>query len=501
MDRKPSGNGADKRRAQQNKSAARPGTDGKSKKRSAADTQELPDLSSARKKEAAKGKNTSSGKQPRRKKGDTPVEERTRSKLKLNKPPKREPMDQEEIDRQAQKVLEKPRKQKPQKPEKPLAPPKKPLSPYLRRMRKLLLGAITVLALVSVCIVLAFTVFFKIEEIDVEGKTRYNADDIIASSQIVLGDNLFLCRTSPGIKQIQSDFAYIEDVTIDKKLFNKIVITVSEAAPASEVESEGRYIVLSERGKILEINTESKYEVPTVLGAQLKNVKLSSMIEYGDENLKKYLDKIILGIKEVGLEHIRTVDLSDHSRIMLVRENGFKIILGGFENLDYKLKSAAGIIKNNVSDTDPGTLDVSLASSDGGKSYLHIGEEKKEEPKPQEDDSKKEENKDGEDSQPADNGDGGNNNGDDNTGDNNWDDNTGDNNWDDNTGDNNWDDNTGDNNWDDNTGDNNWDDNTGDNNLDDNTGDNNWDDNTGDNNRDDNTGDNNWDYDNNDGGE
>ncbi len=316
-------------------------------------------------------------KKSKRRKGgrNTPVEEQTKAKLRLNKPQKKEPMAQEEIDREAEKILDKPKKEAPKKPDKPLAPAKKPMSPYMRRLRQVLLGVITLTVLAAVCVVLSLTVFFKIEEITVEGETRYDTDKIIASSEIVLGDNLLLCKTSPGVEKIKDDFAYIEEVSIDKHLFNKITITVAEATPASEVESGGKFIVLSQKGKIIEINDQSKYNVPTVLGASLKNVKLASYIEYGDENLKKYLDKIIVGIKDYGIRDIRTVDLKDHSRIMLIREKGFKVIIGGFENLDYKLRTAAAILNENVKDTDLGTLDVSLASPEGGKSYLKLGEE------------------------------------------------------------------------------------------------------------------------------
>ena len=297
---------------------------------------------------------------------------RNGSKLKIQKEPVKRRMNQDEADRTAEKVLERPKRStEKKKPDpKPLAPPKEPMSPYLRKLRRVLLTAATVIVLLAICTVLSLTVFFKIDTIEVEGQTRYDHSEIISASKIEPGDNLILCNTSPGEKNIEETFPYIEEVSINKKLFNKISIEVREAVPASVVESDGKYIVLSKKGKILEVNDEMTYNVPAVMGAKLKNIKLGSSIEYKDQNLKKYLDRIITCLSELEMDDIKTIDLSNTSRVLLIKNNGFTIILGTFENIEYKLRTAMNILENNVDSGKSGTLDVSLASSDGGKSYL-----------------------------------------------------------------------------------------------------------------------------------
>ena len=75
------------------------------------------------------------------------------------------------------------------------------------------------------------------------------------------------------------------------------------------------------------------------------------------------------------IKEVSTVDISDTSGIKIIKKNGFRIIIGNFENVDYKIKTAAYIIKNNVKANAMGTLDVSLASAESGKSYLRLGED------------------------------------------------------------------------------------------------------------------------------
>ena len=294
------------------------------------------------------------------------------SRLKLKKAPAPKKMGQEEVDRSAENVLSHGGKQAEKKKQnlKPLAPPKELASPYVRRLKKVLLTVGIITAVVLIFLVLSLTVFFKIDVINVEGKTRYDHNEIVAASMIELGDNLILCKTSPGEKNIERQFPYIETVSIHKKLFNEIVVEVKEAVPASIVESSGSYIVLSKSAKILEVNDKKKYDIPTVLGAKLKDVKLGAVIEYSDENLKKHLDQIITALADLGIKDVTTIDITNTSRVTLIRKDGFRIILGNLENPEYKLKTAVTILGGDIKEGRKGTLDVSLASSDGGKSYL-----------------------------------------------------------------------------------------------------------------------------------
>lgn len=252
------------------------------------------------------------------------------------------------------------------------APAKEPMSEYRRKLKTILFYIVTLVVLLSICFVLSLTVFFKIDDILVEGETRYQADDIIASCMIEKGDNLLLCNTSAGEKNIVDQFPYIEKVKMDKKLFNKIIINVTEAVPTSIIESGGQYIVLSKSGKIIEINDTKKYKVPTVLGAHLKNVKLSSTVKYSDKNVQNYITDIINATEKYEIKNIETIDISNLTEIVLIRKNGFKIIIGNPENIDYKIKTAKMIMTQNVTKDNLGTLNVSLAVSDGGKSYLKI---------------------------------------------------------------------------------------------------------------------------------
>ena len=287
---------------------------------------------------------------------------------------------QREFDRGAENVLKKERRAKApdqysdrysdDHPE-PIPPAKAPSSPRVRKIKRVLFYIITILILVAVCFLVSLTVFFKIDSIQVEGKTRYESDEIISASMIKQGDNFILCKTTPGEREIYEKFPYVEEVDIYKKLFNKIIIRVREATPTSIIESEGKYILLSESGKIIDISTDRQCSVPIILGAKLEKPKLSSSVRYQDENIKEYIDEMIACAEKYDIGTLETIDISNLSKIVLKISRGLSIVIGSPDNIDYKLKTASKIMDQNISENDKGILDVSLAATEGGKSYFN----------------------------------------------------------------------------------------------------------------------------------
>ncbi len=279
--------------------------------------------------------------------------------------------DRGSVDEDAQDVLKKPDRESSLHYVRPLPPAKEPSSPYKRKVKRVLFYALTIILLLAVCCILSLTVFFKIDEIEVEGTTRYDNNDIIASSMINKGDNWILCNTGPGEKEIWEKFPYIEKVSIHKKLFDKIVIAVEEAVPTSVIESDGKYVLLSESGKIIDIADSKQTDVPMIMGAKLETPELSSAVHYKNENVEEYLEEILKAADKYHLGTLEIIDISNLAKISLQRQNGLKIILGPPESIDYKMKTAQKIIEKSLSEEDKGILDVSLCSSEGGKSYYN----------------------------------------------------------------------------------------------------------------------------------
>ena len=277
---------------------------------------------------------------------------------------------QEGINADAENILKKPKRESALHYSSPPPPAKEPYSPRKRRLLRILFYGGIMAIVLTIFLILSFTVFFKIDSISVEGDTRYNEENIVASSMIRIGDNFFLCNTSPGENEIWKKFPYIESVRIEKKLFNKIVINVREAVPTSVIESEGKYVLLSESGKIIDISDKKQEDVPIVMGAKLDNPTLSSSAVYKDKSVEGYVQEILRAAEFYKIGVLKVIDITKLSNISLETKDGLHIIIGSPEKIEHKMMTAAKIMKKDVPKGDVGTLDVSLSAAEGGKSYF-----------------------------------------------------------------------------------------------------------------------------------
>lgn len=263
----------------------------------------------------------------------------------------------------------------PKRPKKPSKPVKsaKPMSAAKRRRKNLLIYSAMIFVVLIIGIILSLTVFFNIDTITVEGKTRYSEEDIIAASGVSKDTNLLLCDTESGVDKIKEQFPYIESVKIQKKLFNSVVIEVTEAKPATAILSDGQYVILSETGKAVELLGKNKYNVPLIKGAELKMIKLGSPVEYKLDSIERIIESVVTAISENDISSISVIDVSSPANIKLTYDNRLTIVLGMPEDIGYKLKTAKTLIDDKLEKDAGGTVDVSMCNTGGKYSYYDPG--------------------------------------------------------------------------------------------------------------------------------
>lgn len=245
----------------------------------------------------------------------------------------------------------------------------KPFSAKKRRRKILAMYTSMVMIIAMIAAVLCLTVFFKIDSITVEGKTRYSSDEIIDASGIAIGTNLLLCNTEPSKEIITKEFPYIESVSIKKNPFNSVTIYVEEAKPTTAIETNGKFYILSAKGKIIEILDSNKYNVPLIKGAELKKTELSATIEYKLANMNNIINDVTQALNENEVTKVSTINVTNPSNVKLSYDKRLTIILGIPENLSYKVKTAKLIIDEKLEKDSKGTVDVSMCAEGGKYSY------------------------------------------------------------------------------------------------------------------------------------
>ena len=122
-----------------------------------------------------------------------------------------------------------------------------------RLIRKII---IIVLAIIALIIFLASD-FFDIKEIQVENNEVVSKDEIISLSQINGNKNIFGINTNVIKNNIKQN-SYIENITITRRLPNKLIFQIKERKVKYMIQLGDAYIYINNQGYILDISNEKK---------------------------------------------------------------------------------------------------------------------------------------------------------------------------------------------------------------------------------------------------
>ena len=106
------------------------------------------------------------------------------------------------------------------------------------------------LAFVLICgaIGLALAMFFKIEDIEISGSSRYTNQQITAAAEVRVGDNLFFLNKYDAAARIRRQLPYVETVQFRRVLPNKLVVQVTECQDPVAIKQDGTVYLLCDKG-------------------------------------------------------------------------------------------------------------------------------------------------------------------------------------------------------------------------------------------------------------
>ncbi len=207
----------------------------------------------------------------------------------------------------------------------------------------------------AAAVYLCLTMLFNVDRINIEGNTLYEERDLIETSGIEKGENLFEVDTAFAENKLYSVYNYIEEVEVKRSFPNAVTITIVEATPFSVIEEADGYTLVSAGGKVLERGLE---EVPN----RMLSVRGLSTITSTEDDVKRMelMKKIIGTMQKLGMEGYNFLDLSDTLEITMIYENRVKVNLGNELELEYKLQFADKVIEDNLSKTGYQLVDASV---------------------------------------------------------------------------------------------------------------------------------------------
>lgn len=260
---------------------------------------------------------------------------------------------------------------------------KKPLSPLQRKVRKVLVYSLIVLAILVVGVILSMTVLFKTEKITVNVPDNfYSSQDIIDASGLHYQENIFMAGKSRAEDRLEEKFPYIKTAKVTAVIPDTINIDITLSTASYALRTDKITYIASEDSKVLDvIATADEVDVPLIEGVSVKDAKAGEHLEFESQIVKDSLNEMFNLAKEKGYKKITKVDIESNKtqsgtqtiEIRYVYDDRIVVYLGIPENISYKMQTAQTIITEKLDVNGAvltGELDVSNAY-DTKKSYFN----------------------------------------------------------------------------------------------------------------------------------
>ncbi len=146
--------------------------------------------------------------------------------------------------------------------------------------------------------------FFRVNRVVVSGNGRYSEADIIAASQVELGDNLLLVNRPQTASSIMSRLPYVETVAPVRRLPDTVELHITESTAVAVIRAEGSYWLLSAGGKLLEQGDVSlRGTLPEVRGITPQNPAegLRIQVEVDQKSRLEGLRGLLTALEDRGM--------------------------------------------------------------------------------------------------------------------------------------------------------------------------------------------------------
>ena len=234
-----------------------------------------------------------------------------------------------------------------------------------RRRRGSFVFLYKLLSVLAICaaIIVALTLFFRVDAIEVSGQQRYTAEQVREASGVQSGDNLFLLNKYDVAGSIVEELPYIEDTRINRKLPSTLLIQVTECGQPLAVVQDGSAWLVSSRGKIVDqLDAAAAAEFGVISGCQLLSPSVGTKLALSTDfvSQQESLLELLAALDAAGmLEQVDGIRLDDLSMIRMDYDGRFTVKLPYGADYNRKIMILGMALEHEaVQDNMTGTFDM-----------------------------------------------------------------------------------------------------------------------------------------------
>lgn len=216
--------------------------------------------------------------------------------------------------------------------------------------------------LVCVAIIFGMGVFFRVQTIEVQGAESYTDQEIIESSGISIGDNLFFLNGSAASSRIYSRLPLVENASVKQELPNKVIISVRESSAMAYVDWEGQNWMMTGNCKLLgSVGPDELAGLIHVLNITAESPSAGDPMTVPEEDSLKltYLQDLLTAMEELNMgPDVSEIDMANAANPTFRYLDRFTVRMGNNNNTDYKLRMLMSAVMQLEADMT-GTMDLS----------------------------------------------------------------------------------------------------------------------------------------------
>jgi cell division protein FtsQ len=225
---------------------------------------------------------------------------------------------------------------------------------------------------ICVVIVIALTLFFRVDTITITGENRYSESEIIEATGLSEGDNLFLLNKYAVAEDLLKKLPYIAKVRINRILPDTLTIDVTESDAVLAVVQEGSAWLVSPEGKIVEQRVASAAaDLAKIDGCELLAPSVATSIALSTDRSiqQESLLDLMKALDEMGMiAQVQSIHLDDLTVLSMDYADRFRVELPYGADYLYKLRTLQAILDSGkIESNEVGTIRM---TGDGGQNVF-----------------------------------------------------------------------------------------------------------------------------------
>ena len=217
---------------------------------------------------------------------------------------------------------------------------------------------------ISAAIIVAMTLFFRVDHVIVTGQQRYTSEEIVAATGVEMGDNLYLMDKNSIVAGMLEQLPYIENIRISRKLPDTLLVDVRECGRPMALVQNGSAWLISPRGKIVEQTSLQAAAAYGILdGCDLLDPVVGEKITLATEYASQQSSLLsLLEVLETAgeLERVDAIHLEDLSMLTVDYIGRFTIQMPYEADYARKFRALRQILDESgaIQDNMTGTFDM-----------------------------------------------------------------------------------------------------------------------------------------------